>query len=80
VVRRDAMPHTAVFVMGPPDERACEVIRRARTVWSVALATDPPLGDALAGRVRSRQTIGFNLPLVEKWDWPTTTSAPTTAP
>jgi len=77
---RDAMPHTAVFVMGPPDERACEVIRRARTVWSVALATDPPLGDALAGRVRSRQTIGFNLPLVEKWDWPTTTSAPTTAP
>jgi hypothetical protein len=79
---RDAMPRTAVFIMGPPDERAREVIRRARTVWTVALPADPAPADALAGRVRTEQTLGFNLPAVEKWDRPTatTTSAPTTAP
>jgi hypothetical protein len=78
---RDAMPPTAVFVMGEPDASAAEVIQRALVVWTVTMPGDDLPGDALAGRVRAKQTFGFNLPVLAKWERPatTTTSAPKTA-
>jgi hypothetical protein len=73
---RDAMPGTGVFLMGPPDERALQVLRRApAAVWVVADVGESLPGDPLADRARGARTSGFNLPMLQQFVWPTPATA-----
>jgi hypothetical protein len=73
-----AMPDKVVFLTGPPDERARDVLREARSVWVVC---DPgevmPVG-VTDNRVAGEWATGFNLPLLQRWVRTDGTSSPTT--
>jgi hypothetical protein len=77
---RDAMPQTAVFIMGPPDAQARAALRDARTLWSVADPGQELPAGVTDGRVPGPQTSGFNLPVLRAWPRPPSASVPTTGP
>lgn len=69
-----AMPDTVVFLMDEPNAAEAAALRNATNVWSVsASGGDLPRGVS-AGRVLGHSVSGFNLPVLQQWVKPPTTT------
>jgi hypothetical protein len=78
------LPQTAIFLVGPPDERERGLLNAAPAVWTLTLPIFDIPPEVTAGRVPGPWRGAYNLPTLRQWLRPgsatTSSSHPTSAP